>query len=93
MTNEQKMMIISLRNEGLGYRRVAGRLGISENTVKSFCRRYKGDEPEAPVPGTCKCCGAPVTQTPGRKEKKFCSDECRVKWWNANPDQVNRKAI
>ena len=34
-----------------------------------------------------------ITQTPGRKEKKFCSDECRHKWWNAHPEKITRKAV
>lgn len=33
-----------------------------------------------------------VPQTAGRKEKKFCSDRCRMKWWNSHLDQVQRKA-
>ena len=94
MTNEPKMLIVSLRAEGLGYRRVADRLGISENTVKSFCRRQK-NAPQVKVPAgsVCKCCGAPIEQTPGRKEKKFCSDKCRREWWNSHLDQVDRRAI
>ncbi len=39
MTDEQKTKIISLRREGLGYTAVAKRIGISKDTVKSFCRR------------------------------------------------------
>lgn len=39
MTDAQKENIRYLRGEGLGYRAIASRLGISENTVKSFCRR------------------------------------------------------
>ena len=34
----------------------------------------------------CLCCGIPVVQNPGRKEKKFCSDRCRAKWWNTHPE-------
>ena len=37
-------------------------------------------------------CGKEVVQPGGRKEKKFCSDKCRNKWWNSNLDKVNRKA-
>ena len=40
----------------------------------------------------CKTCGTVVIQTPGRKAKKFCSDRCRMKWWNSHADQVNKKA-
>ena len=41
MTEEQKSRIHLLRERGLGYIRVAQALGISENTVKSYCRRNK----------------------------------------------------
>ena len=39
MTDAQKEQVRYLRCEGLGYGAIATRLGISENTVKSFCRR------------------------------------------------------
>ena len=40
MTDEQKPQIITLRRDGAGYGRIAARLQISINTVKSFCRRH-----------------------------------------------------
>ena len=96
MTNEQKMMISSLRAEGMGYGSIARKIGISENTVKSFCRR-SGQQPEPVQQETaehkCLCCGVPVKQNTGRKEKKFCSDKCRNKWWNAHLDRVDRRAM
>jgi len=96
MTNEQKMMISSLRAEGMGYGSIARKVGISENTVKSFCRR-NAQQPEPVQQDTtehkCLCCGVPVRQNPGRKEKKFCSDKCRNKWWNAHLDRVDRRAM
>ena len=39
MTNEQKIKIKQLRLEGMGYTTVAKTLGLSKETVKSFCRR------------------------------------------------------
>lgn len=95
MTEEQRMHIISLREEGNGYKKISQVLGLSENTVKSFCQRRKIDR--ATVSATvnehkCLCCGKTVKQTPGRKQKKFCSDKCRMKWWNSHLDQVQRKA-
>ena len=66
------------------------------NTVKSFCHRRaakpKCEEPDSKT-HRCLCCGVPVAQNPGRKEKKFCSDKCRNKWWTARLDLVNRKAF
>ena len=34
-----------------------------------------------------------MAQDPKRKKKKFCSDACRMSWWNKNLDKVNRKAV
>ena len=96
MTNEQRMIVSALRAQGMGYGAIARKVGISENTVKSFCRRNAQKE-DKPVTGAgehrCLCCGAPVAQQAGRKEKKFFSDKCRNKWWNAHLDQVDRRAI
>jgi endogenous inhibitor of DNA gyrase (YacG/DUF329 family) len=104
MTKEQKSQITKLRTEGYGYNRVAQMTGLSENTVKSFCRRNNltgmaiVDLPKirkqvADGMYYCKCCGVYVEQKPGRKEKKFCSDKCRMEWWNNNLDKVKRKAV
>lgn len=99
ITKEQKERIRDLRSQGLGYTKVARLVGISENTIKSYCRR-NGISRENPVaeqrierPHFCKYCGRVVDQAPGRKEKKFCSDKCRMAWWNNNLNLVNRKAV
>ena len=87
-----------LREEGYGYGRIAQTLGLSENTIKTYCRRHGlGGVAVSPAPADeeihhCLCCGTVVVQNNGRKEKKFCSDKCRNRWWNANLDKVNRKA-
>lgn len=98
MTGEQKKQITRFREEGYGYGRIASILGLPGNTVKSFCRRNgligrRGSEQAVVGEGhICKQCGIPIRQNPGRKEKKFCSDKCRNKWWNSHLDQVERKA-
>lgn len=103
MTEQQKEQISRLRQEGYGYIMIAQALGISGNTVKSFCRRKnlmgsnnrsisKRMVPSDNGEHFCICCGIRVEQNQGRKEKKFCSDACRNKWWNRNLDKVNRKA-
>lgn len=93
MTDEDRMQIVELRKEGKGYKRIAQLLGLSENTVKSFCRRRNllKENPEDKK-DVCPCCGKVLVQLPGRKTKKFCSDKCRMKWWNSHLDQVERKA-
>ena len=99
MTEQQKTQTIRLRGEGFGYARIAAMLGISDNTVKSFCRRsgLTGntgfEHKDAEKEHFCQQCGLPVRQNPGRKEKKFCCDRCRNLYWNSHLDQVKRKAI
>lgn len=95
MTDEQKMQITSLREEGNGYKKIAQILGVSTNTVKSFCQRKNISGAAVPVTGSesqCQCCGKAIKQIHGRKQKKFCSDQCRMKWWNSHLDKVQRKA-
>ena len=101
MNVEQKSKIASLREEGYGYSKIAQTLGLSKNTIKSYCKRHNlpGSDADsgtkAPVgkPDRCMECGKEIAQVPGRKEKKFCSDECRHKWWNARPEKITRKAV
>ena len=44
MTNGEKMLITQQRRQGLGYTEIARKLGMSVNTVKSYCQR-KGIKP------------------------------------------------
>lgn len=91
MTNEQKKQLISLRRSGAGYGKIGQIIGISINTVKSFCRRHAlTTEIKAFV---CDQCKNPVEQNIGRKRKRFCCDACRNKWWNSHLELVKRKAI
>ena len=67
MTDEQRQKITNLRTAGNGYKKISKLLGLSENTVKSFCQRRKlcgvvvNLTAEVAV---CKCCGKPVQQNP-----------------------------
>ena len=102
MTPEQKKEIIRMRKSGLGYSKIADLLGISLNTVKSFCRRNDITIELRTIPETkftkkqtikvCQNCGKPVIQNAGRKEKKFCSDSCRIHWWINHLSLENQKA-
>lgn len=100
MTGIQKDRIREMKADGHGYVAIARELGLSENTVKSFCRRNglnRAAEDTAAPQGegdksACPCCGAQVRQNPGRKVKRFCSDKCRNAWWNSHMGQVQRKA-
>lgn len=103
MTPEEKNRLYALRKAGRSYTEIADEMGISKNTVKTYCRRTgltPADEiraaaqvPKHIADKFCLYCGKPVVQTPGRKEKKFCSDICRNRWWNSHMDLVARKAM
>ena len=97
MTSQEKLNINRLRSQGMGYKRIAKTLKLPENTVKSYFKRTPLVMPATPESGDgghfCLNCGVPVSQTPGRKEKKFCSDACRNRWWNSHQELVKKKAV
>jgi len=88
MTLQNKIAINNMRLEGHSPSVIAATLGLSAGTVRAHIHRY----PEIPNTKLCKNCGKPVLQTEKRREKKFCSDACRMLWWNTHRDSVNRKA-
>ena len=112
MTNHEKQQIQEMRSAGAGCVRIAEELGLSVNSVKSFCRRHglernlalyttpavapivQTDSVPEPVPivitAPCEQCGAPVTQVPARKKKRFCSDACRMAWWAAHRNDAGQ---
>ena len=97
MTNEEKRKIDTLRNEGCGCTAIAAALGLSLNSVKSYCRRTK---PQAPKPvtieikeGCCEYCGAELVHIEGKKKKRFCSDKCRMTWWNHHRDRLQDRVF
>ena len=97
MTDAQKNSIVEYRKKGYGYKKISQIIDISENTVKSFCKRNGLSGQAVSVQAAkgraiCKCCGAVIIRIPGRKTKQFCSDHCRNTWWNSHLDLVKRKA-
>ena len=99
MTNLQKQQIEAMRSVGKSYTSIAEELHLPLNTIKSHCRRkglgdgYIVKQTLHREDGVCPNCGSPLTQTPGKKRKKFCSDKCRSEWWAKHPEAIHRKAI
>lgn len=91
MTKEQKEKIMDLRCKGYGYVKIAQDLHLSANTVKSFCYRNSIDTMNAD--NVCQECGVALVQIKGRRAKKFCSDACRIKWWNNHTDMMKANAV
>ena len=88
MTKSEIKKLNSMRREGRSASEISKILGISVNTVRSHIRRHPDVEGCKP----CRNCGRPIEQHRGRKEKLFCSDKCRMEWWNSHREQVNKKA-
>ena len=98
MTNEQKYKIAEFRQSGYGYANIADALGLTKNQVSAYCRRagLTGTKAavgttDVPVSNCCRNCGKPLMQVAGRKPVKFCSDACRIHWWNTHPDAVEKR--
>jgi len=85
----QNVEIDKLRFQGYGYKKIAALLGLAENSVKSYCRRNPLDKSQK----ICIQCGKTIKDTPQKRAKKFCSDKCRLEWWNSHPELVNRKTM
>ena len=98
MTDKEKQQIKEYRDQGLSYSEISRILGISVNSVKTYCKRHalggtKAFDGKGSTEFRCEQFGKPVKQNPGRKKKMFYSDSCRMKWWNSHMDKVKRKAI
>ncbi len=96
MTEQEKTHIRELQQQGMSYGDIATQTGISRNTIKSFLRRDI-DKPAqlviAPITSSCQYCGCEISMTPHKKAKKFCSDSCRMQWWNAHRDLVKVNVV
>ena len=90
MTETEKLRIHKLRQEGLGYKKIAAALSLP---VKTYLRRHPIGEDAAAIPDFCERCGKPIIQAPHRKRKRFCSDSCRISWWNAHPDKGGKRIL
>lgn len=87
MTDEQRAKIKELRAEGLGYIKVAQAVGVSVNTVKTYCRRHGLNGEPAKAEARCLFCGKLLAQTPGKRAKKFCDSTCRTRWWSRHRNE------
>ena len=83
MTQEQKILILHYREQHMTYRQIGEKLGLSPDTVKTFCRRNGAQTGKTAQSAECRCrnCGAPVHLLPGRRERLFCSPACRTAYW------------
>ena len=72
MDNKKIEEVARLRAAGKKYKEIADLTGLPVGTVKTMLHRATAKK--------CEACGKPLD---GKKER-FCSDACRIAWWNAN---------
>lgn len=90
MTVEEKRKIIDLRNDGYGYKKIAKELNLPLSSIRYICEKGMTD---TELIGTCKNCKKEIHSIKGKKRKRFCSDKCRLDWWNSHVKEVNKKAF
>ena len=91
MTDFEKSKIKEMREQGYGYKKISKELAISISQIRYACDVLSKEASIVDI-GECKECGMRIVSKKGKKKKLFCSDQCRMKWWNSHLDQVKRKA-
>ncbi|MEG2022204.1 MAG: hypothetical protein RR087_10540 [Oscillospiraceae bacterium] len=71
MTENQKKQIDKMRFDGCGYMKIANAMGISENTIKSYCHRQKDNTKKFDC---CAECGKAIDKSK-RHGRRFC---CKI---------------
>ena len=97
MTDKEKQKIRDYRMTGFSYTQISKMMDLSINSIKTYCRRHdlggaKAYEHGGEAKTPCEQCGKPVKQNAGRKTKRFCSDKCRMLWWNNHSELVDKRA-
>ena len=91
MNSHEKDVLKRMRKSGSGYGQIAAALGLSVNTVKSFCRREGLTYSE--TWHNCPTCGKTLPSTGSHQRKRFCSDTCRFAWSYQHRQLDGRNAI
>jgi endogenous inhibitor of DNA gyrase (YacG/DUF329 family) len=90
-----------LAPQGTGYRAIASVVGLSRDIVRNYCKSHGLDGyasvltinmKEQMIKGqACLACGKEIVQPMTGRKRKFCSDECRRRWWSAHQDDLKKK--
>ena len=88
MKKQDIKIIHEMLQQGKTSREISLAVGIPSSTIRSHVRNH----PEIYGSKPCQNCGQVMVQPIGRKVKHFCSDRCRMAWWNSHREQVQKKA-
>ena len=96
MTEKDRALLMGYRQQGKGCAEIARLLGVSVNTVKSYCRRNGINAEKKAVQSkpletallsddaADTPAGAELEQLAHHRERQFCSDRCRMQWWHSH---------
>lgn len=87
MKKQDIKIIHEMLQQGKNTTEISLVLGIPSSTIRAHIRRH----PELYGGKPCRNCGQIMAQPVGRKVKHFCSDKCRMAWWNSHREQVQKK--
>lgn len=88
MNRNQRREVERLRDEeGLSYGAIAKHMGLAKSTVSSHLMRREKKKaleylPDDSNQNKCLCCGKKITQTPGKRLKRFCDKRCNDIYYN-----------
>ena len=82
LSEKDKRDMDLLYAQGNNYKEISTALNLSYKQVYRYSKGTLGVR--------CLQCGKAIKQTPHKRQKKFCSDKCRIKWWNHNADLNTR---
>ena len=97
MKREDFKQVQTLRESGYSYSEIATVLGVPKNSIKSYCNRFGirlgSGAPPDDVDSALRCrqCGLVIEKKRSAAIKRFCSSECRMRWWNAHRDRATSK--
>ena len=92
MTHKEIETINRMLADGIKITEISKATGICANTIKTHYRRHRAAidkltvSPESLI--MCKGCNKPIAKNSVGKPKQFCSDKCRMSWWNSHRELV-----
>lgn len=81
MTNETRIAIEKLRAAGKSFSEISKITGVPIGTVNSFFYRH------TKVVDFCKNCGQKIRQTKGHRQKMFCDEVCKRRWYKKHAEE------
>ncbi len=91
MTNDQEKELIRLHEAGRSSQEIAVITGIKAATVRSFFSRKKKrkcTDENSNQSLLCECCHKVMPEQQYKRNRRFCSDLCRSRWWNSHRDKL-----